>query len=106
MHSPLHIPPHRERGYRSITGPPLRHGGADNAGYSARRLRGAKGHSTSAHPALLLGWSQVPDKTMENCKDEVDDTVELDLSNKRRIGRPSFLTRAKAAAFRTVNKQN
>ena len=47
-----------------------------------------------------------PTKLWQNCKAQIDEIGELDLSNKPRSGRPSRLTPAKAAALRTVNKQN
>ena len=43
---------------------------------------------------------------MENCKAQIDDTQELDLSNKPRSGRPSMLTPTKAVALLAINSEN
>ena len=42
----------------------------------------------------------------KDVKAQIDANEEVDLSNKERNGRPSLLTPTKAAALRTVNKQN
>ncbi|CAN0047978.1 unnamed protein product, partial [Sphacelaria rigidula] len=47
-----------------------------------------------------------PRKHWEKCKAQIDDTGELNLSNKPRSGRPSLLTPTKAAALRKSNKTN
>ena len=43
---------------------------------------------------------------MRNVRSQIDSTQGLDLSSKKRKGRPSLLTPTKVAALRTVNKQN
>ena len=50
--------------------------------------------------------SAYPRQHWAECKAQIEETGELDLSNKRRSGRPSLLTPTKAAALRKVNEQN
>ena len=50
--------------------------------------------------------SSYPRKVWKDVKPQIDANQEVDLSNKKRSGRPSLLTPTKAAALRTVNKQN
>ncbi|CAN0502156.1 unnamed protein product, partial [Laminaria digitata] len=49
---------------------------------------------------------EYPTTLWKNCKAQIEDTQELDLSNKPRSGRPSLLTPTKTAALRAINKQN
>ena len=47
-----------------------------------------------------------PKKHWSECKAQINETGELDLSNKPRSGRPSLLTPTKKAALRKINKEN
>ena len=49
---------------------------------------------------------EYPTMLWKNCKAQIEDTQELDLSNKPRSGRPSMLTPTKAAALRAINSEN
>lgn len=46
-----------------------------------------------------------PKKHWRECKAQINETGELDLSNKPRSGRPSRLTPTKQAALRKINKE-
>ena len=49
---------------------------------------------------------EYPTTLWKNCKAQIEDTQELDLSNKPRSGRPSMLTPTKAAALRAIKSEN
>ena len=49
---------------------------------------------------------EYPTTLWKNCKAQIEDTQELDLSNKPRSGRPSLLTPTKAAALRAINSES
>ena len=49
---------------------------------------------------------ECPTTLWKNCKSQIEDTQELELSNKPRSGRPSMLTPTKAAALRAINSLN
>lgn len=103
-------------GCGSIVGSSVRHGGGDSVGDSARQREGTQGLSSPPRRAVRVFPSQqsvhfsahwdYPRKHWAECKAQIDETGELDLSNKRRSGRPSPLTPTKAAALRKVNKEN
>ena len=50
--------------------------------------------------------SGYPKKHWSECKAQINETGELDLSNKPRSGRPSLLTPTKKAALRKINMGN
>ena len=49
---------------------------------------------------------EYPTTLWKNCKAQIEDTLELDLSNKPRSGRPSMLPPTKAAELRAINSEN
>ena len=49
---------------------------------------------------------EYPTTLWKSCKAQLEDTQELDLSNKPRSGRPSMLTPTKAATLRAINSEN
>ena len=50
--------------------------------------------------------SYYPRRHWAECKAQIDEIGELDLSNKRRSGRPLLLTPTKSAALWKINKEN
>ena len=49
---------------------------------------------------------EYPTTLWKNCKARIEDTQEVDLSNKPRSGRPSMLTPTKVSALRAINSEN
>ena len=100
-------------------------------GYPPKRERGAevslgRRYATAVEIALAIppGKSRVPKgilgplaerygvgagypkKHWSECKTQINETGELDLSSKPRSGRPSLLTPTKSAALWKINKEN
>ena len=93
------------QGRRVIGGPRLCHGGRNSASHSAWQNEAPQGHCQPPCRAVRCG-PEYPTTLWKNYKAQIEDTQELDLSNKPRSGRPSMLAPTKAAARRAINSEN